>query len=348
MKCLEKDPARRYPTARDLAEDLRRFAAGEALIARPPGPLGRGWRWARRHKAIAALSGALAASVLVGLAGVTWNWREAVDKGARLEKAEVGDSRDRLRREAAGLALDKGLALADRGEVGKGLHWMLRGLDLAPPEAEDLRRVARANLVAWSRMVSTPRLILRADRTRLQDVAYAPDGRTIFTGGDEGVVRRWDAETGSPAGPELKHEGRVGPLAAGRDGRSLLVGCQGRFRLWSPGDGEARAVPVEGLAGIGEIFRSRDGRTALVPIRDGESRVVDLGTGAGVPASRGGPALTATEAPDGTWITASGGPTSASGRPGADRGDSCPIPPPCSPRPSPRAAGSWSPPRRGP
>jgi serine/threonine-protein kinase len=54
LKCLEKDPRRRYPSALALAEDLHNFLAGEPIAARPPGPLGRLDRWARRRPALAA------------------------------------------------------------------------------------------------------------------------------------------------------------------------------------------------------------------------------------------------------------------------------------------------------
>lgn len=51
---MEKEPRRRYHSAQDLADDLSRFLEGEAIVARPPGPLGRVWRWARVRPALAA------------------------------------------------------------------------------------------------------------------------------------------------------------------------------------------------------------------------------------------------------------------------------------------------------
>jgi tetratricopeptide (TPR) repeat protein/tRNA A-37 threonylcarbamoyl transferase component Bud32 len=73
LKCLEKGPARRYPSAAELAEDLRRFEAGEPIRARPVGGLERLGRWCRREPAVAALALAL----LAGLVGVASQWWRA-------------------------------------------------------------------------------------------------------------------------------------------------------------------------------------------------------------------------------------------------------------------------------
>ena len=55
LKCLEKDPSRRYPDVTALAEDLRRFQAGEPIVARPVSEAERIWRWCLRNKAVASL-----------------------------------------------------------------------------------------------------------------------------------------------------------------------------------------------------------------------------------------------------------------------------------------------------
>jgi serine/threonine-protein kinase len=77
LKCLQKDPARRYATALDLAEDLRRFAAGETIVARPVGPAVRAGRWCRRHPELTALGALLALAIAAGVAGVIVEWRRA-------------------------------------------------------------------------------------------------------------------------------------------------------------------------------------------------------------------------------------------------------------------------------
>jgi eukaryotic-like serine/threonine-protein kinase len=71
LKCLEKDPGRRYATARELVRDLERFQAGEPVQARPVSGLQRGWRWCRRKPVVAGLLASLALVVVGSLVGLT-------------------------------------------------------------------------------------------------------------------------------------------------------------------------------------------------------------------------------------------------------------------------------------
>jgi formylglycine-generating enzyme required for sulfatase activity len=84
-KCLQKEPPRRYASSAALAEDLRRFQAGEPIQARPVGRVERVSKWAKRRPALAAL---LLVTVL-GVAGIVWKYLEAEQqKNVALHEAD--------------------------------------------------------------------------------------------------------------------------------------------------------------------------------------------------------------------------------------------------------------------
>ena len=101
MKCLEKHPNDRYPTAAALADDLARFVSKEPVSVRPAGPLERAVKWAKRRPTLAAAYGlASLAFVLIFLAsGIAALWRSAASardsaevhrKNAEEAKWEIG------------------------------------------------------------------------------------------------------------------------------------------------------------------------------------------------------------------------------------------------------------------
>ncbi|MBI5369254.1 MAG: PQQ-binding-like beta-propeller repeat protein, partial [Planctomycetes bacterium] len=71
LKAMDKDPARRYASAAELADDLDRYLNGEAVAARPAGAARRLWLWSRRHRAAAVAAASISATLLV-TAGAWW------------------------------------------------------------------------------------------------------------------------------------------------------------------------------------------------------------------------------------------------------------------------------------
>jgi WD40 repeat protein len=101
LKCLEKDPERRYGSAEALAEDLNRWLEGEPILARPIGSAERVVKWAKRRPAIAALAVGIATVTVLGIAGVIWQWREAVFQRGQTASALIQVAQEAKAAEAA-------------------------------------------------------------------------------------------------------------------------------------------------------------------------------------------------------------------------------------------------------
>ncbi len=99
LKCLERDPVRRYQTARDLAADLRRFLEGVPILARPVSAPGRFLRWCRRRPALATIWVLVAALAVGSSIAAVWIQRARSHTQDALNRMTVAEntSRDRLR-----------------------------------------------------------------------------------------------------------------------------------------------------------------------------------------------------------------------------------------------------------
>ncbi len=84
LKCLRKEPHKRYASAAELAEDLRRFQAGEPIQARPVGPVERATKWVRRRPAVATLMACLLLLLSGTVAAGAWYWLDRADRAAAL------------------------------------------------------------------------------------------------------------------------------------------------------------------------------------------------------------------------------------------------------------------------
>jgi serine/threonine protein kinase len=161
LKCLEKEPHKRYGSARDLADDLANYREGRPIVARPVGPVERGWRWAKRNPWIAGL-GTIAAAALLAVAVVSsvMSWRLSVTNtelsvsntqlAKKTTEAEIARSKEELQRQKAEEARD------DFSELHQlsfeGLHDLLYHVDnvMRDDSVEFEKRVAAIKIAMGS------------------------------------------------------------------------------------------------------------------------------------------------------------------------------------------------------
>ena len=136
LKCLEKDPRRRYAGGRALAEDLERWLAGEPIAARPVGQAARLRMWCRRNPMPAASATGAVLAVLAGLFGATWGWLESTRQAEFARRMERESSRQ------ADLAIRReGDARTARAEAERQLERAERTIyQMRLNEADEARR----------------------------------------------------------------------------------------------------------------------------------------------------------------------------------------------------------------
>ncbi len=133
LKCLEKDPRRRYAEATALALDLRRFLEGRPIAARPVGPLGRAWRWCRRNPPLAATAAALLLTLVFGTPVLFSLWLRA-----RADRAPAPRKTAPRRGESARAEVERDCAERSRDRAVRAVDSLLRSEDEAL-RAEELR-----------------------------------------------------------------------------------------------------------------------------------------------------------------------------------------------------------------
>jgi WD40 repeat protein len=257
LKCLEKDPARRYGSAEAVADDLEHWLAGEPIRARRTGSWQRAVLWARRRPAAAAFAAAILCLCL-GLFGFAlWGWqnavraeqaaagraraeekaRQAADQEARaLEKArllEVARADAEARKTKlveAHLALERAMNHCQRDEVTEGLLWLARGLEVVPDDETELRLSFRRLLAGWSQDLNQLKQMLPITNDGDVEPALSPNGKVFATSYHYALdkppgIRLADAVTGKPLGQPIHPRGTPIHLAFSPDGTLLAIVC---------------------------------------------------------------------------------------------------------------------------
>jgi WD40 repeat protein/tRNA A-37 threonylcarbamoyl transferase component Bud32 len=278
LKCLEKDPARRYADCQALADDLRRWLEGEPVRARRVSLAGRAARWARREPKLALAAGAaalLAVALAIGV-GVAVEVRRGL-----LERAGSEASGRELQHRTSLYIQDFNQALQDweANDLAKAQEF----LDKADPELRGwewhyLRALCRRKHQTFT-----------GHKGAVHAVCFSRDGTRLASAADDGTVKVWDARTGQvqhtvPAGTNL-----VIGLCFDADGTRLAVASPaGTVTLWDLSTGREAGrfeVPEVDAARSARdddgpaLAFSPDGRRLATFAEDNTVKVRDARTG---------------------------------------------------------------------
>ena len=284
-KAMDRERDRRYQSAQELADDLRRFLTGLPTRARPPGPFEHLVRWARRNKGLATALAVIAFLVLTGLVGLGLAAAEFRDQ-AEVQRKLVGEKEtERLRveraNETAGAALcqaettltdlytSHGLIAGER-DAPRAMLWFASAARLAARDP-DRARANRVRVHTWGHQATLPVRAFGHDGETLRLMAFRPGtGDLLLTVTNSGHCRVWDWAREEPL---WWADGKRKVLAAcwSPDGRWLALGLPGAVEIREVPSGEVQNVPRNGP--VTALVFSPDNR--FLAINGGGLRVWD-------------------------------------------------------------------------
>jgi WD40 repeat protein/tRNA A-37 threonylcarbamoyl transferase component Bud32 len=292
-KAMAREKRERYVSSLDLAEDLQAYLDNRVVKAYRTGAAAELRSWVARNRGLAFTISAASLVVLVGLLGFTWEQKQA---------------NDRLRRNL--YVADMKVADLASKEGHRGLAAELVNKYSHPSGAEDLRGWEWRYL--WDRCQSREQFTLPGHSNRVLSLAFGPDGRTLLSGGEEGIVKVWDLASrkelaehridgkwinalalsprgktlfiGWPSGvaafeglsfaSERRLPGATSPLALSPDGQTLVTSGTNGVVVWNAARGEK--LQALSRASGGAMAFSPDGKTVALGVQSGGRLEIEL------------------------------------------------------------------------
>jgi WD40 repeat protein len=276
LKCLEKEPAKRYQTAAELADDLRRYLAGEPIKAREVGRAERVWRWAKRHPELASLSALLFLTLLTAaiVAPLVAVRQTQLRHEAEFLRDESERDKKDLQNQVAHNLLQRASEEYNSGRILEGIA-LLAGAYEAAATNSPLRSSIRAMLPGWSAEAGQPIVF---DDVVLA-TAFSPDGNSAVIAGHNRTrtAQLWDIKDTTPFGNTLQHDNSVRAVAFSPDGSLVLTGSQdGTARLWNARTGApVGTMPHTENQLIWAVAFSPDGHSLITGAKDRKFRGTD-------------------------------------------------------------------------
>jgi WD40 repeat protein/predicted Ser/Thr protein kinase len=340
LKCLEKEPERRYQTASELAEDLKRYLEGQPIAARRASLIYVTRKKLMRHKAVA---GVIAAATAALVAATAWYILDlqAKQRDITREKNEAIRQRDAAKvAEAKAEAAEVDAIRAEgraRAEARKARYEAyiakvgLAAQKIEKSEFAKAERLLKSCLPehrhwewGWLRQLcSLADATLEGHTQRVNSVAFYPNGKRIVSCGglfgEQGEAKIWDVATGKCIADLTGHQNQAGSAAVSPDNKVVATVClDGKVRLWNASNGAMlrsfKPVVSPKERGLRTVAFSPDGKHLVVgggyyrSRHPTDVRVLDFNNGKVVKTFKGhtGAVFVARYSRDGTMLITGG------------------------------------------